>query len=420
MISEIEINAIIVASLLIAAGFISCFETSITAASRAKIYRLGGGGSNKKINKLELLLKDRDKVVSVMLIANNVVNILASVLTTRLLLQIFGEVGLLYSTIFLTLIIVIFGEILPKTYAIRSPEKIVTNFASVIILLFRIFFPFVIVTQKISNFFLNIFKGKNSAEEKASQFQEIRDSIDLKVREGSIVKYDKELIGGILDLSDVDISEIMVHRKDMASLDSNLNVEIIIEKAIDLGHSKIPLWEDNNENVIGVLNVKKMLKKLHEFQGDLKDFELKNVVSKPWYVPSSNSLKEQLAAFRRKKKKFSLVVDEYGTLIGLVTLQDILEEIVGEMKEIGEVSNDEISRIRKGVYRISGRTLIRDINKKLDWKIEEGEDAYSLSAFLIGKIDRIPEIQESFIIDGYSYEILKKKNHEIVSVKVKS
>lgn len=416
--SDIELNLILVGILLICAALISCFETSITAASRAKIHRLAKDG-NKRAKKIEKLLLEREKVVSVMLISNNIVNILASVLTTKALLQIFGEVGLLYATIFLTIIIIIFGEILPKTFAIKLPEKIIIKLSFLIILLFRIFKPFVVVTQRISNFVINLFAAKLKDNNVDSDIEEIRDTVNLKMQEGLIVKYDKDLIDGVLDLSDTEISEIMVHRKDISSINIELNTSKIIDKAIEIGHSRIPLWRDNSENITLILNVRKLLKALHSYHDDLDKFDLKKVSSKPWYVPSSNSLKAQIFAFRRKKKKFSLVVDEYGSLLGLVTLEDILEEIVGEIKEQDDVNEVSIIKTRSGAYKINGNSLIRDINKKLSWNIESSDDAYSLSAFLVSKIDRIPENRELFTIDGYYYEILSKKNHEILIVKVK-
>ena len=418
MMNEIQINLILVSILLVCAALVSCFETSITAASRAKIHRKAKDG-DKRAKKIEKLLLEREKVVSVMLIANNIINILASVLTTQALLKLFGEVGLVYATIFLTVIIIIFGEILPKTLAIKHPEKIITKLSILIIILLKIFSPFVVITQKISSMVINLFSSKAGEDEGQSEFEEIRDTIDLKAQEGSIVKYDKDLIDGVLDLSDTEISEIMVHRKDISSLDIEQSITSLIKEATDIGYSRIPLWKGNNENIIGILNVKKLLKELHFYNGKLEDFNLKKVTSKPWYVPSSNSLKAQIFAFRRKKKTLSLVVDEYGSFLGLVTLEDILEEIIGEVKEQDDVNEVSIIKTRSGSHKITGKTLIRDINKKLDWQIEEGDDAYSLSAFLVSKIERVPENGESFKIDGYHYEILSKKHHEILIVKVK-
>ena len=195
-------------------------------------------------------------------------------LTTQALLQIFGEAGLFYATILLTLVIIVFGEILPKSLAIKLPEKIIVKLAFLIVILFKIFSPFVVVTQKISSFFINLFSA--SDEKISSEFEDIRDSVNLKMQEGVIVKYDKDLIDGVLDLSDTEISEIMVHRKDIASIDVNLPISKIIKDAIDIGHTRIPLWKNNSENIVAILNVRKLLSELYFYDGNLNKFNLKS------------------------------------------------------------------------------------------------------------------------------------------------
>lgn len=405
-------------ALILASAMISCFETSVTAVSRARIHRLASE-KDVRAKKLEKLLKSREKVVSVMLIANNVINIAASVLTTKVMLELFGEVGLLYSTCLLTILIIVFGEILPKTYAIKSPETIALGFCGTITFLFKIFSPVVFVIQKIVDLFINLFGRKKAEDSRQSQLEEIRDTVDLKAKEGGIFKYDKDLLDGIFDLSDTELSEIMVHRQDIISLNADLPLVEILEAATAVNYTRIPLWRDHKENIVAVLNVRKLLKALHFYQGDLKEFNLSSVTSEPWFVPSTNSLRSQLFSFRKKKKRFALVVDEYGSLLGLVTLEDILEEIVGEIKEQDEVSQINIVKTRSGFYRMAGRTLVRDINRKFDLDLEEHDDAYNLSAFIIHKLGRIPAERESFNIDNFSFKILRRRNHELLFIALK-
>jgi Mg2+/Co2+ transporter CorB len=418
MFSETDLNLMLAFALIVASAMISCFETSITAASRAKIHRLANE-KDARAKKLEKLLKVREKVVSVMLISNNVINIAASVLTTKVMLELFGEVGLLYSTGLLTILIIVFGEILPKTYAMKAPEKIALTFCGTITFLFRIFSPVVFVIQKIVNLFINFFGRKEDEESRQSQLEEIRDTVDLKAKEGGIFKYDKDLLDGVLDLSDTELSEIMVHRQDVVSLNADLPLSEILEAATAVNYTRIPLWRDNKENIVAVLNVRKLLKALHFYQGDLKDFDLSSVTSEPWFVPSTNSLRSQLFSFRKKKKRFALVIDEYGSFLGLVTLEDILEEIVGEIKEQDEISQINIVKTRSGSYRIAGRTLVRDINRKLDLNLEEHDDAHNLSAFIIHELGRIPSERESFNIGNFSFKILRRRNHELLVIALK-
>ncbi len=419
MSDNIQLNFLIIAGLIVFSGLVSCFETSLTAASRAKIHRLASNG-NKRAKKLEQLLQQREKIISVMLIANNVINIIASALTTSLLLGIFGEIGVIYATILLTVVVIVFGEILPKTIAIKSPEDVALLFSYPIEFLFKIFAPMVSVIQKIVNLPINLFFGKNTVRQKEDELEEIRDTLDLKAKEGTIFKYDKDLLDGVLDLSDTEISEIMVHRKNIHSINIDLSVAEIAKRVTDLNYTRIPLWRGNKDNIVAILNVRKLLRALYLYKGEIEKFDLKSATSDAWFVPASNSLRSQLFTFRKKKKRFALVVDEYGTLVGMITLEDILEEIVGEIKEQDKVIGASIIKTRSGSYKIGGSALIRDINKKLNWKFDEGEDAYNLSTFIINNLERIPEEREKFLIDGYAIEVLKKRNNDLILLQIKA
>ncbi len=419
MLNSTEISLIIVVLLIIFAALLSCFETSITAASRAKIYRLKNEG-DKRAKKLEKLLQNREKVVSVMLLANNTVSIVASALTTKVLLEMFGEIGVVYGTIVLTILVIVCGEILPKTIAIQSPEKSALTFVSTIDFLFRFFGPIVEVIQKIVDWMIGLFRIRvTSKSSKGSELEEIRETLDLKAKEGSIFKYDKDLLDGVLDLSDTAISEIVVHRKDIQSINIELPIKKIVKQAIETSYTRVPLWQGNKENIVAILNVRKLLKALHFYKSDIEKFDLSCAISKPWYVPASNSLRSQLVAFRKNKKRFALVIDEYGSLQGLITLEDILEEIVGEIKEQDDGLEINVVKIKSGAYKISGKTMIRDINKKLEWNIEETNDAYNLSTFIINQLGRIPEEKENFIIHDFYFEILKRREQDLIMIKVK-
>jgi len=404
--------------LMIIAALFSCSETSITAASRAKIHRLANEGS-KRAKKLEKLLKSREKVISTMLIGNNAVNILASAIATSVLIELFGDAGLLYATVGMTIIVLIFAEIAPKTIALKAPDKIALFLAPLIDFLVKILMPVAHLSQKIVDSVIDLFFPKNYKSSKGEELEEIRDAVDLKHKEGSIFKYDKDLIDGVLDLSDTEISEIMVHRKEIESINADLPIMEIVRNALEISYTRIPLWRGNKENIVAILNVRKLLKALHFYKGSFDKFDINSATSQPWFVPASNSLRSQLFAFRKKKKRFALVVDEYGSLLGLVTLEDILEEIVGEIKEQDDESEINIIKIKSGAYKIAAKSLIRDINKKLDWDLLEDYHAYNLAAFIINNLGRIPDEKENFVIAGYYFEILKKRNHDLILVKMK-
>jgi Mg2+/Co2+ transporter CorB len=409
---------ILVIILMLISAIFATSETSITAASRPKVHRMINEG-NKRAKKLEKLLKSREKVISTMLIGNNVVNIVASALATSVLIKLFGEAGVVYATIGMTILVVVFAEIMPKTFALKNPDKMAVFLAPLMEILVKIFLPFTHLIQKLVNSFVNLFFDKSNKNYYKKNFEEIRDTVDLKHQEGSIFKYDKDLIEGVLDLSDTEISEIMVHRKEIESINIELPINEIIKQALEISYTRIPLWKGNTDNIVAILNVRKLLKFLHFYKGNLTKFDLKSATSEAWFVPSTNSLRAQLFAFRKKKKRFALVIDEYGSLLGLVTLEDILEEIVGEIKEQGDESEINVIKIKSGAYKIAGKTLIRDLNKKLDWDILEGDHAYNLAAFIINHLERIPEEKETFKIEDYQFEILKRRNNDLILVKAK-
>ena len=420
MINEAEIYLIVIICLLVFSSLLSCFETLITAVSRAKIHRLAHDG-DKRAKRLHHLLQERENVVSVMLLANNIVNITASALTTKVVLEMFGKEWFVVAIGALTIVVIVFGEILPKTIAIKFSEKAALFFAPAIYSLFIVFAPFVRVVQKFVDLpikiFIKLFSAHVAKKVKGSELEEIRDAVDLKAKEGSIFKYDKDLLDGVLDLSDTALSEIVTHRKNIESIDISLPVAEIAKLAVIANHNRIPLWQGDKEHIVAVLNVRKLLRGLHSYHGDIEKFELSSVTSAPWFVPATNSLRSQLFAFRKKKKHFALVVDEYGSLLGLITLEDILEEIVGEIKDDDDSSGINIIKIKSGAYKIAGRTLIRDINKRLDLEIEESDDAYNLAAFVINSLGRIPEEREGFLINHHHFEIIKKRGHDLVWIK---
>ncbi len=404
--------------LICISALFSCCETSVTAVSRAKIHRLVSEG-NKKAKRLERLLREREKVISAMLIGNNIVNILASALATTFLISVFGDEGVVYATIIMTILVVIFAEIAPKTFALKMPDKIAISLVGVVEILVKILFPLTHLSQKLVDGFFNLFFKKRSKNSREMEMEEIRDAVDLKHKEGSIVKYDKELIDGVLDLADTEIGEIMVHRKEIESINFDLPIEKILQQALQIPFTRIPLWRQNRENIVAILNVRKLLRLLHLSDGDFAKIKLGAATSKAWFVPATNSLRAQLFAFRKQKKRFALVVDEYGSLQGMLTLEDILEEIVGDIKEQEDESEIKIIKIKSGAYKIAGNALIRDINKKLDWEMFEGDDAHNIAAFVISNLGRIPEERENFVIDGYYFEVLKRRANDLILLKVK-
>ncbi len=422
MISDIDqIYLISIIILICFSAIFSCCETSITGASRAKIHQLKVSG-NKKAAKIDKLLEDREKVISTMLVGNNTVNIMASALAASIFIRIFGETGLFYATIVMTILVLIFAEIAPKTFAIKAPEKMLIFFFPLIWFVMNFFYPLTNFLQKGINKFVLLFFPEKSKNSKLEELEEIRSTVELKAIEGSIVKKDKDLIDGVLDLSNTDISEIMVYRKDIESIDIGLKKEKIVELALASKFNKIPLWKKDKENIIAILNSKRLAKEIHKLHQDKKsivEINLDKICQEPIFVPTTNSLKEQIDEFRRNQDKFALVIDEYGSLQGLITLQDIIEEIIGEIKDQDDPFSQQVTKTRSGYYKISAKMLIRDINRILNWDLIENDEAYNINAFIINNLGRIPQINEEFTIDNYQFEVFKRNEFELEQLKIK-
>ncbi len=416
-----HIYLISIGILICFSAIFSCCETSITAVSRAKIHLLKSQG-NKKAALIDKFLENREKVISAMLVGNNAVNILASALAASLAIKHYGEAGLFYATIIMTLVVLIFAEIMPKTFAIKAPVKMLMIFLPIIWLVVNFFYPLTHLIQRFVNKFVGLFFGKKHKNSKLEELEEIRSAVELKAIEGTIVKKDKDLIEGVLDLADTDISEIMVYRKDIESIDVNQDKEFIIKAALESKFSKIPLWCDEKENIISILNTKKLAKEIYDLQAnnqEIYELDLNKICNEPIFTPMTNSLEEQLDEFRKNRSKFALVIDEYGALQGLITAQDIIEEIIGEMKDQDDALGQKITKTRSGFYKISAKMLIRDINRNLDWDLEESDEAYNINAFIINKLGRIPQINENFVIGDYQFEVFRRNEFELEQLKIK-
>jgi len=418
-----DINNIYLISILIlifCSGIFSCCETSITAVSRAKIHQLKAAG-NKKAIKIDQLLENREKVVSAMLVGNNAVNILASALAASIFIKAFGEAGLFYATIIMTTLVIIFAEIMPKTFAIKAPDKMLMIFFPIIWFIVNFFYPLTNFLQKIVNKFVAIFFSNKVTASKLEELAEIRSAVEIKAIEGGIVKKDKDLIDGVLDLSDTDISEIMVYRKDIESIDVAQDKKTIIELALASKFSKIPLWRQDKENIIAILNSKKLAKEIYQLRQNnqnIDEIDLSKICSDPIFVPMTNSLKAQLDEFRKNRNKIAIVIDEYSAIQGLITLQDIVEEIVGEIKDQDDVLGQKITKTRSGAYKVPAKTLIRDINRILDWSLEESDEAYNINALIINNLGRIPQLDEKFLIGNYEFEVFKRNEFELEQLKI--
>lgn len=403
---------------LLISAFFAAAETALTAVSRPRIYQLVMDG-NKRAQIVSRLRKEKESMIGTVLLGYNAVNIAASVLATSLSIKFFGEgQGLVITTIIMTLLVVIFTEVLPKTYAIQNAERTSLTLAFPLSLLVKLLWP---ITYSIHIFIRFVFKcfgvDINKANTLISSTDVIRGTIELHHREGRMIKQDRDMLGSILDLNDIEVENIMTHRMEVETLDADLSADELIKIAVSTMHSRIPLWRGEADNIIGVLHVKDLIKIMREQKGELTSEAILSICAQPWFIPETTSLRDQLLAFRSKRQHFAFVVDEYGGWQGIVTLEDIIEEIVGDIDDEHDDNDNEIQKLDDNTYLINGSVTIRDINRQLGWNLPD-EDASTIAGLLIHEEETIPSVGEVFTLHGFNCTVMEKSAMQITRLKL--
>ena len=403
--------------LLILSAFLSGSETALTATSRARMLRMQQEGS-RRAGWVAYLLDQHERLLGAILLGNNLVNILASVLATSVFLRLFGETGVVYATLMMTVLVVVFAEVLPKTYAIQTPDQTALRTAGLLRILVGVLAPFTKLLQLISRTILRAagFTGA-SAGSLLPAHEELRGAIDLHHKEGGVRKRDRDMLGGILDLGDTHVDEVMVHRKSMLMIDADLTPAEIVKQALDSSYTRIPLWSGEPENIIGVLHAKDLLRALAASNGGSETLDIRQLATPPWFVPETTLLIEQLNAFRTRKAHFALVVDEYGALMGLVTMEDILEEIVGHIDDEHDEPELPIRRLPDGSLEVTGTLSIRDLNREMGWTLPDTE-ATSIAGLIIHEARAIPEEGQTFVFHGLRFHILSRLRNQILQINI--
>jgi Mg2+/Co2+ transporter CorB len=409
------ISAILV--LLVLSAFFSGSETALTAVSRARMHALEHEGS-PRAGLVNSLIVARERLIGALLLGNNLVNVLASALATSLFLSLFGEAGVAYATLTMTALILVFAEVLPKTYAITNPERMALFVAPLVRFFVALFAPVTRAVQIMVRHMLRLF-GPRISDNAAvlSAHEELRGAIEFHHQEGGVVKLDRDMLGGVLDLRDLSLEDIMIHRTKMHALNADDKADKIVDEALDSPYTRLPLWQGEPENIVGVLHAKTLLKALRDVKGDLSKLDVLSLAVPPWFVPDTTSLRDQLNAFRREKSHFALVVDEYGVVQGLVTLEDILEEIVGDIIDEHDVATTGVRPQADGTVHVEGSVPVRDLNRLMDWELPE-EEATTVAGLIIHEAQRIPEPGQAFTFYGFRFEVLSKQRNRITSVKV--
>ncbi|CCF78056.1 Mg2+Co2+ transporter [Wolbachia endosymbiont of Onchocerca ochengi] len=404
--------------LLILSFLFSGAEIGLTSISRSRVNKLKLDG-NKKAKVIDHLLNKKELTIGTILLGNTIINITCSALLTAIVINFFGNEGVFLLTITMTFCILLFCEVLPKTYAMQNPEKF-TSFSAYFVLFFvKIFSPLTSGIQFIVNLILKLC-GPNKDREVISAADAMRNIIVLHRSEGTMLKQDLDMLNSILDLAETEISEIMTHRRNLFSLDIDRNKEELIREILTSSHSRVPLWQKEPDNIIGVVHVKNLINALREKDNRTEEVNITQVMSKPWFIPESTPLSVQLHNFRKNRKHLAFVVDEYGALQGIVTLEDILEEIVGEISDEHDlITENFIKKISDNMYHIEGKSTIRNINRQLHWNLPD-EEATTLAGMIVNEIERIPDEGEEFSMYGFYFKILKKDKNTITAIEVRA
>ena len=409
--------------LLVLSGFFSGSETALTAASRGKLRSAADKGS-KGAERALTVTEDNERLIGSVLLGNNVVNILATSLATAVLTKIFGQNGVAAATLIMTLLVLIFAEVLPKTFAITYPEAVASRVAGPIGLVVLVFSPMVTAVRYLVRGVLYIFGVRTDPDSNILAVrEEIAGALQLGHSEGIVEKEDRDRILGALDLNERTVEEIMLHRSGIEMVDAKMPPQDILNQILKSPHTRLPLFQDEPENIVGVIHAKDLLRGMHKLLGSgkpgLAAFDVMKVAMPAYFVPETTTLDDQMRNFLKRKTHFALVVDEYGGLQGLITLEDILEEIVGEIAdEFDDHEEEQIAPTADGAYIVDGVMTIRDLNRAHDWNLPDDE-ANTVAGLVIHEAQLIPVEGQVFSFHGFRFEVLSKDQNRIATLKVR-
>jgi len=399
---------VVVLICVLLSAFFAGSETALTASSRASMHRLEKQG-NRLAALVNRLLASRERLIGALLLGNNAVNIASSALATGVLLNWFGELGVIYATVVMTILIVIFAEVLPKTAAFNSPDRLALWVARPIDWTVRLLAPVLIGVEWLVKRMLRLLGMKvGESESILLPHEELRGAVDLLHREGGVERLDRDMFSGLLDLRDLTVSDVMVHRTEMITVCAEDPPEQVVKTVLESEVTRVPLWRGKPENIVGILHAKDLLRAIQAADGDLAKVDVA-AIARP--------LSEQLKAFRRRKTPFALVVDEYGEVMGLVTLEDILEEIVGDITDEHDIAVPGVRPQPDGSVNVDGGVPIRDLNRAMEWSLPDDE-ATTVAGLVIHEARSIPEPGQTFTFHGFRFRVLRRDRNRITALRI--
>jgi Mg2+/Co2+ transporter CorB len=425
--SAFWITTLAIVVLLVMSAFFSGSETALTAASRAKLKaqaEKGSLGARAAIRVSE----DRERMIGALLLGNNIVKILSAALATALLTRLFGDSGVALATGAMTALVLIFGEVLPKTLAITYPESVATRVAPLVRLLVLVFSPVVGLVRLVVRGLLRLMGVRGNPDGAMLALrEEIAGAIALGHSEGAVEKEDRDRLLGALDLGERTVDEIMRHRRQIEMVDADQTPDQILTQVLASPHTRLPVFRGSDDNILGVVHAKDLLREVDRLvrgadgsPGGLSALDIAKVAMKPYFVPETTTLDEQMREFLKRRTHFALVVDEYGTLQGLITLEDILEEIVGEITDEFDVVSKEglLKRTEDGAYLVDGAMTIRDLNRAMDWALPDDE-ANTIAGLVIHEAQMIPAEGQVFSFHGFRFDVVTRRENRLIRLKIR-
>ena len=414
---DIWIAVAIIVFCIVMSAFFAASETALTGASRARMHALERNGDKRAALVNRLLLK-RERLIGTTLLGNTLVNIGSSAFMTSVLVVVIGEQGALWATVIMTVLLLVFAEVLPKTVAINNADRTSLLVARVLAPFVAIFGPVLLAVEVLVRTVLRLFGSKT--DERVSILtgaEELKSAVDLLHREGNVERADRDMFGGLLDLGDLTVVDVMVHRTAMSVIDADLPPDELVREVIASPYSRLPLWRGDPDNIIAVLHAKDLVRALTASNGDVGHLEVDRVAVEPWFIPATTSLKDQLAAFRRRKIHVALVVDEYGVVMGLVTLEDIIEEIVGDIRDEHDLAVQGVRPQPDGSVVVEGSVPIRDLNRVMAWDLPD-DQATTIAGLVIHEARAIPESGQVFTFHRFRFEVQRKVRNRLTTLRV--
>lgn len=410
-------DVLVVFACVLLSAFFSGSETALTAASHARMHTLEKEG-DKRAGTVNRLLRQRNRMIAALLLGSTLVNIGGSAFTTSVLTAVAGENGAVYATILMTVLLLVFAEVLPKTLAINHPDAMSLRVARFITPFVSIFGPLLAAVEWIVRSVLGLVGVEiGHGRTVISPYEELKGAVDILHEEGEVERSARDMFGGVLDLQVLHVADVMIHRTKMRTIDADLPPVQIVREVLSSPFTRLPLWRERPDNFVGVLHSKDLLRALDAAGGDASQIDIDEVMFAPWFVPEATTLEDQLEAFLKRKTHFALVVDEYGEVMGLVTLEDILEEIVGDIRDEHDLAVQGVRPQPDGSVLVDGAVPVRDLNRVMAWSLPD-EEATTIAGLVIHEAGAIPEAGQVFTFHGFRFEVMRRIRNRVTALRV--